>query len=102
MSAPLRPQLLEGEQELDTFPALYKKHLGTVYVSNLRVLWTATDAQAAAQRAEIAWSAVQDNMVSCTARSLLMTMLHVICQSLLHNYDTALHSSRQQARPSQL
>ena len=63
MSAPLRPALREGESDAFSFPALHKKCLGTVFISNQRLRWTATDAQSKVQRVELTWSAVKENLV---------------------------------------
>ncbi len=55
---------MDGEQDELVCPALLSAHLGTLYLTNLRVVWIATDAQAPTQSMELPYSMLTDFQVS--------------------------------------
>ncbi len=55
---------MDGEQDELVCPALLSAHLGTLYLTNLRVVWIATDAQAPTQSMELTYSMLTDFQVS--------------------------------------
>lgn len=57
------PTLDAGEEMLFSGHAVHKKVLGTVWFTSRKVVWLATDASAAVQKAELTWASVKSFQV---------------------------------------